>query len=590
MPPEFSAGFRAGDTRAISPESQSMTIPHQPLASLGMAGTGPGLIWGAWHVARIELAELVSSPGLYLFVPLILLQTLGQSLVEVGYLDTPLLVTSGSFAITAMTPLSICVCLLLLWYTVDSLDRERSARLVEIAHAAPIRTGSLLLGKAVALAAAGLAIVLATGLAGVIAILIQSRVPLEFRPFVLVWGLLLVPTFLVWTCFVIAVHTITRNRYTTCAIGLAVIGFTAYRLLANEINWVGNWPLWGAIRWSDISVLELDRRALVLSRVLAVGLAILFLALTVRFFRRREPDPTRMIHRLRPQALLATGLRLTPWALLPFVAGTWLALEVGWGHEGAAARRQAKDYWRKNLATYQNAERPDLTHVDLDLELFPGSSRYRVTGTYDLVNPNDRPLREILLTGGTHWEQLSWTFAGKPFTPTDRAWLYVFTPPTPLAHGQSARIGFHHEGTFPRGISKRGGGAMEFILPSGVVLTSLHPSIVPTLGFGDQIGIEDDNRVEAKEYTDDFYEGQTDSFVGTRSPFTTRVKITGPAGFTLNSVGIKTADTEDAGRRTVVWESDHPVSFFNVVAGRWDVHRGAGDRGLLSPGPSLQCR
>ncbi|HMF38535.1 MAG TPA: hypothetical protein VKF17_17980 [Isosphaeraceae bacterium] len=184
------------------------------------------------------------------------------------------------------------------------------------------------------------------------------------------------------------------------------------------------------------------------------------------------------------------------------MAGTWLALEVGWGHEGAAARRQAKDYRRKNLATYHDAEQPDLTHVDLERELFPETSHYCVTGTYELVNPNTRPLCEILLTGGTHWEQLSWTLDEKPFTPSDRARLYVFTLPRPLGHGQPVRSGFHHQGTFPRGISKRGGGAMEFILPSGVVLTSLHLSVVPTLGFSDQIGIEDDNRVEAKEYTD----------------------------------------------------------------------------------------
>ena len=57
---------------------------------------------------------------------------------------------------------------------------------------------------------------------------------------------------------------------------------------------------------------------------------------------------------------------------------------------------------------------------------------------------------------------------------------------------------------------------MEFILPSGVVLTSFDLSIVPALGFIDEIGIEDDNRTEAKEYTDDFYEGQTDSFLGSR--------------------------------------------------------------------------
>ena len=40
-------------------------------------------------------------------------------------------------------------------------------------------------------------------------------------------------------------------------------------------------------------VLELDRKALVLSRVLAIGMACFFLALTLHFFRRREPDSIR---------------------------------------------------------------------------------------------------------------------------------------------------------------------------------------------------------------------------------------------------------------------------------------------------------
>ena len=110
---------------------------------------------------------------------------------------------------------------------------------------------------------------------------------------------------------------------------------------------------------------------------------------------------------------------------------------------------------------------------------------------------------------------------------------------------------------------------MEFILPSGVVLTSFGPSFVPVLGFMDEIGVEDDNRYEAREYADDFYKEQTDSLLGARAPFTTRIKITGPADFTLNSVGIKVErDESQGGRRTAVWESDHPVSFFNVVGGR----------------------
>ncbi len=86
--------------------------------------------------------------------------------------------------------------------------------------------------------------------------------------------------------------------------------------------------------------------------------------LTLRFFRRREWDATRIVHRLRPRPLSLASLRLAPWVVLPLFAGIWLALEVSWGHEGGAAKKQAKDYWRKNLATYRDAKVPDLKHVD----------------------------------------------------------------------------------------------------------------------------------------------------------------------------------------------------------------------------------
>lgn len=83
---------------------------------------------------------------------------------------------------------------------------------------------------------------------------------------------------------------------------------------------------------------------------------------------------------------------------------------------------------------------------------------------------------------------------------------------------RTLEIGFEHEGSYPRGISKRGDGAPEFILPSSVVLTSFRPSIVPMLGFHDSVGIDEENYQDPKEYREDFYKGQTDSFIGARAP------------------------------------------------------------------------
>ena len=154
----------------------------------------------------------------------------------------------------------------------------------------------------------------------------------------------------------------------------------------------------------------------------------------------------------------------------------------------------------------------------------------------------------------------------------------MFTLPTPLAPGGSVSIGFQFEGEFPAGISENGGGTMQSpsIVPSAVVLTSFQPSFVPVIGFVKEVGIDKDNSYDSREYPDDHYMGQTESLIGSRNPFTTRVTITGPEEFTLNSVGTMTRDSVENGRRTTVWESDHPVNFFNVVAGRWQVRKGEG--------------
>ena len=549
----------------------------RPLTGLGMTSRRPGLIRGAWAVMRAEVAELRSSPGLYLFVPLLVLEAFGPNMVAVGAFDTPLLLTSGIFAVRSLDPLSTMICLLLLFYTVESLWRERQTRLAAISLATPIRTGSILLGKATANSLVGLAVVLLELLAAVAMLLYQGKVGVEAVPFALVWGALLVPTLFLWTSFVMATLSLTRSRYATYGIALFVLGYTGYRQIIGEINWVGNWPLWGAVQWSDISILELDRTALWLNRGMALGLAALFTVLTARSYARRDLDPTGLARRFRPAALLMSALWLLPVAVVPMALGAVLWAKVDGGSQGAASKKLLKDYWRKNLATYKDWPLPDINAVDIAVDLEPARGRLKVSGRYDLVNNRDRPMRQIPITGGLHWESPRWTLDGRDDTPVNRSGLYVFTPKDPLPPGGTIRLGFRFEGAFPAGITKKGGVTNEFILPSGVVLTSFGSSFAPWMGFHETVGVDQENSTESKEYPDDFYLGPTESFAGSRMPFKTKVTVSGPADFTYNSVGTLTSDsTTDEGRRVAVWESDRPVGFFNVVAGRWRVRKGRG--------------
>jgi hypothetical protein len=130
-----------------------------------------------------------------------------------------------------------------------------------------VRSASILFGKSIANSLVGALILLAAFVGCVIALAIQHSAPLELTPFVLLWGVLLVPTFFAWCSFVTALYAVVRNRYTSYALALALIAFSGYRQAQDEMNWVGNWDLWGVVRWSDMGPLE-ARSALVLNRVL----------------------------------------------------------------------------------------------------------------------------------------------------------------------------------------------------------------------------------------------------------------------------------------------------------------------------------
>ncbi|HZF11729.1 MAG TPA: M1 family aminopeptidase, partial [Thermoanaerobaculia bacterium] len=553
---------------------------------LGVRTAGSGWLRGTAAVARAEVRALFSQAGLPLFLVLILAQVLGDNLLAQGAFGTELLLTPGLLAVRTMNTLTFLLCLLLLFYTVESLERERTTRLAPIFYSSPLGTGSLLLGKALANSLVAALLLGATFVGGLTALLIQGKIRLGIgglSPFLLVWGFLLLPTFLLWTTFVTAVRAVTGSRYATYGIGLAAFTLTLFYQLTGHLNWVSNWLLWDVLHWSDLGVFELDGKALLGNRLLALGLAGLFAAVAVRTFARRQADALNLAGRLG--SLPSTALTLVPWAILPLVAATWLGLAVFHGYEGSVMEKKGRDYWKKNLATWKDAPNPALAAVDLDLELDPARHWLRDRGSYDLVNDKAAPLAQFALTGGFDWRQVHWTLDGRSYQPDDRAGLYVFTPPRPLPPGGHARVGFTLEAVVPDGISRNGAGREEFVLPSGVVLTSFRPTFAPIVGYMEEIGRKrGENDYEPKVYPDDAYLGPTDAGIGGNTPSTTRIRISGPAAYTWNSVGTRIADTVRGGRRTTVWQSDHPVRFWNVIGGRWAVSRGASTSIYYHPG------
>ncbi len=556
-----------------------------------MARTGGGLLSDTWNIFCYELRELRNSPSLYLFVPFILMEVVATSWFAEGAFGTPLLHTSGMLAEQVMEVLGILGCLLMMFYTVESQLRERIKRLAPIYYSTPARSFAMLLGKSLANTGVCLIIMAAALVACLIILVIEGTVKLELFPFLAYWILLLMPTFILWGSFITLIIVLTRSRYTTWAIGAGVLIATLYFQLGDKLTWFDNWLLIGVVPWSDISSFEMDLPVLWLNRLFALSIAMLFTWLAARMFWRRGIDAVQLSTRLKPGAIGRFALQAVPFLILPLVTGSWLWTSINRGYQGDVVRDLQKKYWQQNVATWTDVQPPSVSGVDIRLAIQPSSRSLAANGLLRLTNDQDEPVSQFAVSSGTHWRNIKWQL-GRPFVvdettpaipraeslqdcePDNRSGLHVFHLDSPLAPGESMILGYSFDGHFPGGISRNGGGSGEFVLPSGVVLTSFSNAMLPSPGFVENVGLDEEDRPEEKVYEDDFYEEELKPLFGGGDRFHVRTTISGPADFRFNGVGILTDEQEHDGQRTVVWETDSPVSFFNVVGGKWKVHRG----------------
>lgn len=573
------ASARHGETMSRDPRALQAAAPVRPraesfrsLGDLRVTQSAPSFWAGTRQILRAELRELRTHPGLYLFT-LLIVAMVAEFALTVEVHDAPLLLTAGTVAVGTLEVITFLVCLLLLFSTVESVNREESTGFASILYAMPLRTGALLLGKSLANAVLVGVILAACATLGLTLLAVQEQGRVEVWPFVLVWGLLL-PSFFVWSTFVTAVLAVVRERSAAYAIGLAALMLSGYHAVSGGATWVTNWTLAGALRWSDMGTFELNGTALLLNRMMVIGLGLFFAAVTVQLFARTERDAIATLGRLRPAGLLRGALRLAPFALLPLAAGSVLAGKITAGFQGDPAADRAQTYWRRNVAAWTGVEPAAVIHVDLNVDLDPPRRNAAIEGSFRMVNHTETAMRRLPFTVGPSFRDIAWTLDEARAEPDDRSGLHVLTPKAPLMPGAEIRVGFAYRAAFPEGVTKNGSGVEQFVLPSGVALHTLRDSFLPVSGF-----------VNSEE-TEDGREGPRGPAVGHAVPFTTRIEVTAPSAYTVNSVGEKTSERTRGGRTTTAWESRVPVRALNVVAGRWAVRRRDGAAVFYHPAHS----
>jgi ABC-2 type transport system permease protein len=528
-------------------------------------------------VMGAELRLLLRQPSLALFLALLCAVVVEVGGGEADAYGSVAVLTAGGIAVQTLPVVTVLTCLYLLFVIVESWHRDRQYGFEAIALSSPIATTALVAGRA--LATTVLIVAVGTMCAASAATLLQAQhaAVVAWWPLVVVYGAVLTPTFVVWTAFVTTVMAMVRSRTTALAIGLLALLLTAAQFMRGAMTWLSNWPLWGALRWTEFALFPLDGEALLLNRAFALSVAAGLFVMVPRLFERTERDAGARRARRTPRAVLRGAWRAAPLIALPAFTGTFLAVQVHQSFDGPLATQAAVAYETANQRTWAPVIPAVIRHADIALRLQPSERAVEVRGTYLVENRNQTPMTVLPFSVPRTFGVVEWHVSGTVVTPRVSSGLHLLDVPETLPPGDSVRVSFAYRARINEGISQNGASVASFVVPSAVLLSTHRGDFLPIPGY--QRSDDDVLRLlpaslpaspppsTSNETITSFNRGWS---------FTARMEVWAPVALTINAVGERIVDETVGSEQHTVWETTHPIVALNVVGARYTARRADG--------------
>lgn len=567
-----------------------------PSPKLARRGTAAGFL----RVLRTELQVMLRQPAIWIFVPLIWMFSIPAALIvqKQGPFGAEVIITSNQASIMLCQSLAIWACGFAAFLVIEGFHRERVTRFHEIFAASPVSTASVILGKLLAvllmmgfiLASAGMITMAFHGALGQAKDWAKGYG--EVLPLVYVRNLsvLLVPGVLFFIAVAGLFAAWFRSRLTAYA---ALFGFGilySYALLTGWLDWRGRVIPTSLVAASDITGLRPYLEELVLNRVLVGSVIVCLFLLAGLLLRRGERG---VIVRLTWSQLRQHRMGVAAFALFlitAIVAGGKLDRSMDRGPGGEWREDRTDEYALMNRQKWgvRFPRVPEYASMDFDLDLYPEQRRFAVDGKFTFENRTDEVFPVIPLTVGMDLELepegciflLQKSLIGGDEADSievaaevrDRNGLFEVRLAEPLKPGDRVTLRFKYEGAVHPGSGKSSGGFGEWILPDAVFVDSFGPDLLPQPGYSEpesgNLDVLDDRATPAEMKAE--FEGRQWALLGGLGTFDVKVRVSVPKDLTALSVGNRTAYEEDGDRAISTFESDHPVYFFPVMAGRYD--------------------
>lgn len=399
---------------------------------------------------RLEMRQIFGSPAFGILVALGLFNA-GAGLWFSGEMfGTPRFPVTHTLIPILIGTFSLVPVIVAIYYAGELVWRERDCRLHEIVDATPIPNWAYVVPKSLAIALVLVATVAFGMLAAMAVQLLRGYTYFELDKYLL-WYLL--PTafdMILLAILAVFVQALSPNKYTgwgvmalflVATLVLFNVGIehplilygTAPEVPLSDMNGAGHY--WQAAWWLR----------------LYWGAAAVLLLVAAHLLWRRGTE-TRLAPRLRraPARLRGAPGAIAAVAALAFVGtGSWVFYNTNVLNDYFTERDQERflaEYERRHLA-HATLPQPTITHVELDVELFPQQLRAEISGRYVLTNETGEVLEEVhVRSPDRRLQLLELELSGAALDHHDEDFDYrIYRLPEPLQPGGTLELTFRSQ-------------------------------------------------------------------------------------------------------------------------------------------------
>lgn len=471
---------------------------------------------------------------------------------------------------------SIVVLLVLIYYSGEIVHRERAHRVAQILDATPFPSGSAVAAKVVALwfvMTAMFLMVIATGMA-VQAINGYTR----FQPGLYLTEVLLVQggEFYFWAVIAVLVQVLSSSKFLGMLSLLLLFLATGvvYSFDYEHVLYSLSLP---SAPYSDMNGYGHFVEPLMTVAAYLAGLAVLFGVVAHLFFPRGLRD--------RAERWADAGQRFTPMVRQVSVLALVFTVAIGgWifhntnvlnDYQTTDDREAAQAEYERRYRVYLDEPAPEVTELDIALDIFPAERRLESRGSAKIVNDTAQPIAEVPFTVSPKLAINLLQLAGaRQVFADEELGFYRYAFDEPLAAGASSVLEWDltwaHQGFENSGSSTR-------VVHNGTFVNN--GEIMPTPGYDVSLELQDNNVRREYELPPVIRQPKLEeaperrhrtAFAGRRTNF--RAVVSTRADQTAIAPGYLKREWREDDRAYFEYEMDAPIwPFVSFLSARYDV-------------------